>query len=77
MADIFTSQVRAVQLPDTHLRTQLRGVIVSYHCDLQTGKGFLAPNDAFTMPSVVKYGKSASDLSMTATGTAQASNCSP
>ena len=38
---------------------------------LQTGKGYLQPNDAFSMPSVVKYGLSFFNLSMTATGTAQ------
>lgn len=39
---------------------------------MQTGKGYLQPNDAFGTPSVVKYGLSASELNMTATGTAQA-----
>ena len=42
---------------------------------LQTGKGHLQPNDAFGTPSVVKYGTGASNLSMTATGTAQARRC--
>ncbi|CAL5218603.1 g300 [Coccomyxa viridis] len=37
----------------------------------KTGKGNLQPNDAFGTPSVVKYGLSASNLNMTATGTAQ------
>ena len=39
---------------------------------VQTGKGYLQPNDAFGTPNVVKYGMSASNLNMTATGTAQA-----
>lgn len=41
---------------------------------MQTGKGYLQPNDASATPSVVKYGLDASNLNnMTATGTAQAS----
>ena len=38
---------------------------------LQTGKGYLQPNDPFSTSSVVTYGLSAADLNMTATGTAQ------
>ena len=38
---------------------------------LQTGKGYLQPNDPFNTSSVVTYGLSAAILNMTATGTAQ------